>query len=214
MRKGGDPAGPMRVRASDFRLQKFIQRRESTTIFAVDASGSTALQRLAEAKGAVELLLAQAYATRARVALIAFRGLGAELLLPPTRSLARARARLAGLPGGGGTPLASALDTALAVALAERKRGATPQIVLLTDGRVNVARSGLAGRAAAEADALAAARAIGEAGVAGVFIDTIPRPGPDADRFARAMAASYCHLPYVDAHSLAEAGGMPGWRRR
>jgi magnesium chelatase subunit D len=214
LRRAGEPTAAIKVRADDFRIQKFVQRRESTTIFAVDASGSTALQRLAEAKGAVELLLAKAYVSRARVALIAFRGLEAELMLPPTRSLARARARLAGLPGGGGTPLASAMDTALAVALSERKRGATPQIVLLTDGRANIARGGLAGRAAAEADANSAAKAIGEARIASVFVDTAPRPGPDANRFARAMAGTYCHLPYADARALADAVEAPAGRRR
>ncbi len=214
LRREGPADGTVKVRPGDFRLQKFVQRRESTTIFAVDASGSTALQRLAETKGAVELLLAKAYASRARVALIAFRGLEAELILPPTRALARARSRLVGLPGGGGTPLASAMDTALALALSEVKRGATPQIVLLTDGRANIARGGVAGRPAAEADARAAARSIGEAKVASVFIDTAPRPGPDADRFARAMGGGYCHLPYADAQSLADAVQAPQARRR
>ncbi len=214
LRRDGAADGAIRLRSSDFRLQKFVQRRESTTIFAVDASGSTALQRLAEAKGAVELLLAKAYASRARVALIAFRGLEAELVLPPTRALARARARLVGLPGGGGTPLASAMDAALAVAQAEIKRGATPQIVLLTDGRANIARGGVAGRPAAEADARAAAQAIGEAKIASVFIDTAPRPAPDAGRFAKAMAGAYHHLPYADAQALADAVQAPAGPRR
>ncbi|MBS0276499.1 MAG: magnesium chelatase ATPase subunit D, partial [Proteobacteria bacterium] len=48
------------VRRADFRLKKFVRPRESTIIFCVDASGSTAFHRLAEAKGAVELLLAEA----------------------------------------------------------------------------------------------------------------------------------------------------------
>lgn len=92
------------------------------SIFVVDASGSAALNRLAEAKGAVELLLADCYVRRDRVALLAFRGSAAELLLPPTRSLVRAKRSLAGLPGGGGTPLAAGLDAALA--LAERSAAA------------------------------------------------------------------------------------------
>jgi magnesium chelatase subunit D len=98
----------------DFRVTRYKQRSETTTIFVVDASGSAALHRLAEAKGAVELLLADCYVRRDRVAMIAFRGPGAELLLPPTRSLVRAKRSLAGLPGGGGTPLASASTRYLA----------------------------------------------------------------------------------------------------
>ena len=99
---GAEPR--LRLRREDFRVKRFVSRAESTTIFVVDASGSAALARLAEAKGAVELLLAEAYVRRTQVALIAFRGTSAELLLPPTRSLARAKRALADLAGGGGTP--------------------------------------------------------------------------------------------------------------
>ncbi len=141
------------MRREDFRVSRFKQRSETTTVFVVDASGSSALHRLAEAKGAVELLLADCYVRRDSVALIAFRGRRAELLLPPTRSLVRAKRSLAGLPGGGGTPLAAGIDAALALADAMRRRGATPVVVPLTDGRANIARDG-AGRARAGADAL------------------------------------------------------------
>jgi hypothetical protein len=97
------PHGLLELRPDDIRLKQAQERSDRVLIFTVDASGSAALARLAEAKGAVELLLAQAYARRDHVALIAFRGDRAEVLLPPTRSLARARRRLADLPGGGGT---------------------------------------------------------------------------------------------------------------
>ena len=100
------------VRREDFHVWRFKQRSETTTLFVVDASGSSALNRLAEAKGAVELLLADCYVRRDSVAVIAFRGAGAELLLPPTRSLVRAKRSLAGLPGGGGTPLAAGIGAA------------------------------------------------------------------------------------------------------
>ena len=90
----------MEVRRDDFRIVRFRQRIGTTTVFAVDASGSSAMHRLGEAKGAVELLLADCYVRRDQVALLAFRGQGATLLLPPTGSLLRAKRSLAGLPGG------------------------------------------------------------------------------------------------------------------
>ncbi|WP_293899360.1 magnesium chelatase subunit D [Phenylobacterium sp.] len=202
LRGGGVAAGRIQVRPADFRIRRFVQRLEATTIFAVDASGSTAFQRLAEAKGAVELLLAKAYVSRARVALIAFRGAGAETLLPPTRSLARAKSRLAELPGGGGTPLAAGVEAAVLLGQAERAKDHTPLLVFLTDGRANIARDGAPGRAAAETDALAACRNLREAGLAAVFVDTSPRAQPDGDRFAHAMGATYLPLPYVDASAV------------
>ncbi|MDP5359423.1 MAG: magnesium chelatase ATPase subunit D, partial [Paracoccaceae bacterium] len=102
----------LQIRPADFRIKRFEEKSDRLLIFTVDASGSAALNRLAEAKGAVELLLAQAYARRDHVALVAFRGTDAELLLPPTRSLVQTKRRLAALPGGGGTPLAAGMVTA------------------------------------------------------------------------------------------------------
>jgi magnesium chelatase subunit D len=199
----GGGAARILVRRDDFRVRRFVQRLESTTIFVVDASGSTALQRLAEAKGAVEGLLAEAYVSRARVALIAFRERAADLLLPPTRSLARAKRALADLPGGGATPLAVAIDAALLLGQAERAKGRTPLLVFLTDGRGNIGRDGEPGRERAEADAVAAARALRASGLQAVFIDTSARARPGARALAAEMAATYAALPYVDAGLVA-----------
>ena len=190
------------IRPEDFRVRRFKERRETTAIFAVDASGSSALHRLAEAKGAVELLLAQCYVRRDRVAVIAFRGRGAELLLPPTRSLVRAKRSLAGLPGGGGTPLASAIDAAAAVADSVLRRGGTPLVVLLTDGSANVARNGEPGRSRGQSDALEAACRLRGRGIAALVVDTSPRPQPGAARLADEMRARYLALPYADAATL------------
>lgn len=199
-------AGPrILIRKDDFRIARFKQRTETTTIFVVDASGSAALHRLAEAKGAVELLLADCYIRRDQVALIAFRGNDAELLLPPTRSLARAKRSLAGLPGGGGTPLAAGLDAAFALADLIRRRGQTPTVIVLTDGRANIARDGGQGRPRAEEDAMNAARQLRAAGIAAVLVDTSPRPGPLGQQFAGEMGARYLPLPHADAAALSRA---------
>jgi magnesium chelatase subunit D len=202
LRQAQAPSGRIIVRPADFRLRRFQHRRRATTVFMVDASGSAALHRLAEAKGAVELLLADCYARRDHVAVIAFRGTSAELLLPPTASLTRARRSLAGLPGGGGTPLAAALQAATTLALALRRRGDVPMLVLLSDGRANVALDGTGGRPRAEAEALAAARAVGLEALAALVLDTSPRPGPAAQAIATAMGARYVPLPFADASAM------------
>lgn len=203
------PEGAARVlvRADDFHIRRYAQRRSTTTVFAVDASGSSALFRLAEAKGAVELLLAECYVRRDQVAVVAFRGRTAELLLPPTRSLVRARRALAGLPGGGGTPLASGIEAAAAVSQQVRRGGASPVVVVLTDGRANVTRLGEGGRAQAQEDALAAARLLRGLGVQALLIDTAVRPEPAAAALALAMGARYLALPQADAQTLARAVG-------
>ena len=198
-------AGKIRIRRDDLRIRRFETRAETLTIFAVDASGSAAAARLAEAKGAVELLLAEAYVKRAQVALVAFRGTSAETLLPPTRSLTRARRALAELPGGGGTPLALGLDAARDLAEAARAKGRTPFIVVLTDGRANIAADGTAVRERAEQDAENAARAIGHAGIGAAFVDTSARPRPEGARLALAMGARYLPLPRADAATMHRA---------
>jgi magnesium chelatase subunit D len=190
------------VRRDDLRIRRFETRAEVVTIFAVDASGSSALARLSEAKGAVELLLAEAYVKRAQVALIAFRGTGAELLLSPTRSLARARRSLAELPGGGGTPLAAGLTAARELAELAQSRGRTPFIVILTDGRANIAADGSAVRTLAESDATNAAKAIGAAGIAAAFVDISARPRREGAVLAAAMGARYLPLPRADAATM------------
>lgn len=210
------------VRPEDFHIRRYRQRGETTTVFVVDASGSAALQRLAEAKGAVELLLADCYVRRDSVAMVAFRGTGAELLLPPTRSLVRARRSLAGLPGGGGTPLAAGLDLAFGIADGVRRRGDLPLVVVMTDGRANIARDGTPGRDRADADARASARVWRAAGLKAMVVDLSAKPHPAARALAAEMGAAYLPLPYADARVLsqavsgaaavAQAGGADGRR--
>jgi magnesium chelatase subunit D len=200
-RKHDDRAG-IRVRSDDFRIRRFAERSESTLIFVVDASGSAAVERLAETKGAVELLLAEAYVRRTQVALIAFRGAGAEMILPPTRSLVRAKKCLADMVGGGGTPLAAGVQAGQALAEAQRGQGRTPFLILMTDGRANIARDGAPGRVQADEDAKASAKLLGFSGIKSVVIDIAARPRDDARLLAAAMGADYAALPRVDAQAM------------
>ncbi|MEM6713066.1 MAG: magnesium chelatase subunit D [Pseudomonadota bacterium] len=198
------------VTGDDIRVRRFKQTQESVTIFVVDASGSAALHRLAEVKGAVELLLAESYARRDCVALIVFRGREAELVLPPTRSLVRAKRCLAGVPGGGGTPLAAGLDAALDVALECRRSGRTPRLVVMSDAEANVGYDPTARRAEALEDALGAAKRIAAERVSALMIDTSPqRKGrrdrggvPKALQIAEAMGGIHLALPHPSASGL------------
>ena len=148
----------IRFRAEDLHTKQYLKRRGTITIFLVDASGSSATQRLSEAKGALEELLGQCYIRRDEVAMLSMRGSKVEIVLPPTRSLVRAKRNLATLPGGGGTPLASGLRSANEMAISLERKGLTPIIVIMTDGKANVNLNGVGGRVGAHHDALATAK--------------------------------------------------------
>ncbi|WP_421694663.1 magnesium chelatase subunit D [Aestuariivirga sp.] len=193
------------VERGDFRIRRYKEKRETTAIFAVDASGSAALHRMAEAKGAVELILADCYVRRDKTALIAFRGKEAQLLLPPTRSLQRAKKCLADLPGGGGTPLAAGIAQAMLVSDQVRRAGGTPLLVFLTDGKANIARDGTADRAAAMRDAEEAGKVLKAANVRTLMIDLSDSRGGPARKLAEAMGADYLPLPHADAARIAQS---------
>ncbi len=205
IRKHASGRDGLHIRPADIRLKRFEERSDRLLIFAVDASGSAALSRLAEAKGAVELLLAQAYARRDHVALVAFRGTKAELLLPPTRSLVQTKRRLAALPGGGGTPLAAGMVTAFDQATQARRRGLTPTIAILTDGRANIALDGTANRKLAATDAQHIARVLRSQGIDALVIDTGNRPEPALRALAATLNAPYLPLPRADAQRLSQS---------
>ena len=95
---------------------------------------------LALARRAVGELLRTAYRMRDRVGVVALRGRGARVLVPPTRSVVLAERHLADLETGGTTPLAAGLAAGLQmITLAERRdRTVEPVLVVLSDGRANV----------------------------------------------------------------------------
>ncbi|MFM2241131.1 MAG: hypothetical protein RJA69_2505 [Pseudomonadota bacterium] len=193
------------IRVEDFHCQRFAQHTSTCLIFAVDASGSAAVQRLAEAKGAVELLLQQSYARRDQVCVVSFRAGLAQVLLPPTRSLVRAKRALSGLPAGGGTPLASALRLVLDVALQQVRLGVTPVLVMLSDGRANVNLAGYGGREEAQRDARTLAQAWGQHRLTALWLDTSIQPDPLAQQWARLMSARYLPMPVAQSARMADA---------
>jgi magnesium chelatase subunit D len=183
-------------RSEDLHIKQYLKRRGTVTIFLVDASGSSATQRLAEAKGALEQLLAQCYIRRDEVAMLSMRGSKAELILPPTRSLVRAKRNLATLPGGGGTPLAAGFRAANEMAVVLKRKGLTPIVVILSDGKANVNLKGVGGRSEAHSDAMLAAKELRLKNHCVLFVDTSPQPEVLAQELSQMMAAQYLALPY------------------
>ena len=200
-----DDLRPVLIAPSDIRLRRFQQDTQRLVIFVLDASGSAAMARLAEAKGAIELLLSDAYAERDHVAVVAFRQDAAQCLLPPTGSLTRAKKALAGLPGGGGTPLAAGLDMGLALALQARRGARSPSLVLLTDGKANMTQDGRPDRKAARSEAEVSARRIAASGVPVLMVDTGVRPNSALRALAGIGNARYIALPRAGSDALAAA---------
>jgi len=194
------------IEAQDIRDKVRESKSGSMVLFVVDASGSMGAQRrMVAVKGAVMSLLLDAYQRRDRVGMISFRGTSASLMLPPTNSVDLARVHLADMPTGGRTPLSAGLFKALEVIETERvkDRNVLPLLVLLSDGRGNVAL----GLDSPLDEAYAAAGIIGDDKIPSVVVDTESgyiRLGM-VQSVAEAMDAQYLKLEDLRAESLADA---------
>ncbi|MFN4293392.1 MAG: magnesium chelatase ATPase subunit D [Thermoflexales bacterium] len=204
------------IRREDIRVKRFRDKAGMLYIFAVDASGSMAINRMREAKGAAIRLLQDAYVHRDQVALIAFRGPRAQVLLQPSQSVERAKRELDVLPTGGGTPLASALLTAWELAQQARGRGvAQATLVLMTDGRANVglssptseASNGAPDKAALRREIQQLAALLRADGIHAIVIDTqadyLSRG--EAPKLAEWLGGRYVYLPNARAEQIAKA---------
>jgi magnesium chelatase subunit D len=197
----------VKIVADDLRYKRFRKKSAMLFIFAIDASGSMALNRMAQAKGAMTRLLQEAYIHRDKVALVSFRNDAAELLLPPTRSIELAKRVVEAMPTGGATPVAAALLKALEVAGRSRSAEISQTLlVLFTDGRANV---GLQVEQNAERNVRAEAikselRQLGItlrlANVDALVMDTKAKfmAGGEALELAEIIGAQYCYLPRAD----------------
>ena len=178
----------------------------SLVLFVVDASGSMGAQRrMVAVKGAIMSLLLDAYQRRDRVGMISFRGTNASLILPPTNSVDLAQVHLQEMPTGGRTPLSAGLFKALEIIETERikDRDVLPLLVLLSDGRGNVAL----GQDSPLDEAYTAAGIIGDDKIPSVVVDTesgFIKLGM-VQSVAEAMGAQYLKLEDLRADSLAEA---------
>jgi magnesium chelatase subunit D len=195
---------PVLVEPEDLREAVREQRVANLVVLVVDASGSMGVgRRMEAAKGAVLSLLLDAYQRRDRVALVTFRGESAEVVLQPTGSVEVARARLASLPTGGRTPLASGIGAGLQVAERARSGAYQPLVVVVSDGRATAAPAGADPVAAAQE----AAAGVRRRGVAAVVVDAeegtvrlgLARP------LAETMAARYVTLAELSAGALVGA---------
>jgi magnesium chelatase subunit D len=126
------------VLSDGLRFKLFKRKQGTLFIFAIDTSGSMALNRIARAKGAITKLLRQSYLNRDSVAIVSFRGRSAEIALPPSRSVLRARRVLDSLKMGGSTPLSAGLVALLQLVKRERDRQGETVGLLFTDGHANV----------------------------------------------------------------------------
>ena len=126
--------GTAQPRVVDLHEKVRAPRAGMRYLFLIDSSGSHAAQeKMRLVKGAALGLLERSFRKDDEVAIIVFRGAGATVLLGPSPMAQDASRALEYLPTGGRTPLAHALQ------LAETYLTPSTLLILLSDGRANVA---------------------------------------------------------------------------
>lgn len=127
-----------RVSSSALRYKLLKHKRGTLFVFAIDASGSMAANRIARAKSTILKLLKKSYLNRDSVAIVSFHGTTANVDLMPSRSILRARRVLDSLRMGGSTPLSAGLASTIELLKLVGDRYGENVVLLFTDGRSNV----------------------------------------------------------------------------
>ena len=203
----------IRIKPSDLRYKKFRRRSGMLFVFVVDASGSMAANRMAQAKGALMRLLEKAYLHRDQVSLISFQRSVARVLLQPTRSVASARLAVEAVPAGGATPLAAGLLRGLDTIRIARLQGAgKAMMIVLTDGRANIALSDktdekIDSRTHILDELKEVGLALAKESVASIIIDTKSSflSTGEARTLADTIGAEYFYLPRADGSGVFDA---------
>jgi len=193
------PGAPFNVTGSDLRASLRRGRESNLVVLLLDTSGSMAARRRSAAVATTALsLLGDAYRRRDRVALLAFRGPGATVVVPPTGSAQLAARRLRDLPVGGLTPIAAGLEAARQLIRREgwRDPARRPMLVLITDGRAT-------GDSDAVGQAKRAAATLARTRTTSIVVDA--EEGPVrlglAGEIARHLAAELVTIPGLAARA-------------
>jgi magnesium chelatase subunit D len=197
------------LRKEDYRKKRLEKPCENLIVFVVDSSGSMGSgirAPMKAAKGAVLAILRKAHQNRSRVAMVAFGGQNATLILPPTSSTAFAESALERLPSGGGTPFADSLSQAWQLVRSERQKnpGLRSILVVISDGEANVP---ICAGAEPLEELLALAEQVSRDRVPAIFIDAAAQQGGESEmqRIAATMQASYLRVSDISAASVLKA---------
>lgn len=213
IRRGGG-AGTDRfvIAPEDLRKKHFNRPGISLIVFVVDGSdsmGQGTFVRMKAAKGAALALLTKARLRRHRIGMVAFRGQSAQVVLPPTTSLALAQRQLHSLPTGGATPLAHGLMAAWQMIRTERLKNPSikPLMVILSDGEANVPYQSGRNRVDVMKELHLIAGRIGQDRIHSILIDTLPRweTGRHMRHIAQSMGGAYHHVDRLGAATVVQA---------
>lgn len=194
----------IRIEKEDLREKVREKRIGSTILFVVDASGSLGVRkRMTAVKGAILSMLKDSYVKRDRVGMMVFRRYDAEMVIPPTKSFEYGYRKLEEMRTGGGTPIGEALVKSYEFmsAYAKSHSGERCFVILMTDGRANVAYEK---GAHPEVELMNISRNLAKANFDWIVIDAERGPPTFGNSMvlARDLGAAYLKLEQLDADAL------------